>query len=312
MTVVGEIVADRFCLVRSLGVGGMGSVWQARDEVLARDVAVKEIVPLPDLPPGHADVWTRTVREARTSARLTHPNVVRVYDVLFARGRPWIVMEYVPGRSLYAAVHEDGPIRTQDAIRIALAVLDGLEAVHRAGVLHRDVKPHNVLLADDGRIMLADFGVAVFRGEKDDIVLGSPGYVAPERVREGASTVQTDLWSFGATLYWMLEAKPPTDWAPDQMDRLGAVVDGLLRHDPAERLTAEAARALLAEQSIKGPVPAAWPALPVPSPEKAAAPSTNGRAAGPATTGPANGRAAAPTTGPAGSPTTGSAGPPPA
>src|SRR5437762_9994270 len=108
MAVVGEIVADRFCLVRSLGVGGMGSVWLARDEVLARDVAVKEIVPLPDLPPGHADVWTRTVREARTSARLTHPNVVRVYDVLFTKGRPWIVMEYVPGRTLYAAVHEEG------------------------------------------------------------------------------------------------------------------------------------------------------------------------------------------------------------
>jgi serine/threonine protein kinase len=244
MAVVGEVVAGRFCLVRAIGVGGMGAVWQARDEVLARDVALKEIVPLPALSPGRTDIWAQTVREARTSARLNHPNVVRVFDVLFTAGRPWIVMEYVPGRSLYAVVQEDGPVSTDHAARIGLAVLDGLVAVHQAGVLHRDVKPHNVLLADDGRILLADFGVAMFHGDlADDVILGSPGYVAPERVREGASTVQTDLWSLGATLYWMLEGKPPQSRI--RSGRLAKVVNGLLHHDPAQRPTAEATRSLL-------------------------------------------------------------------
>ncbi len=254
MAVVGEVVAGRFYLVRAIGVGGMGAVWQARDEVLARDVALKEIVPIPGVPPGHNDVWSQTVREARTSARLNHPNVVRVFDVLFTNGRPWIVMEFVPGQSLYAAVQEDGPVTTDQAARIGLAVLDGLEAVHRAGVLHRDVKPHNVLLADDGRILLADFGVAMFHGDlADDVILGSPGYVAPERVREGASSVQTDLWSLGATLYWMLEGKPPQGRA--RSGRLAKVVNGLLHHDPAERLTAEAARSqLIKAKPIKLPL----------------------------------------------------------
>jgi serine/threonine protein kinase len=248
MAVVGEVVAGRFCLVRPIGVGGMGAVWQARDEVLARDVALKEIVPLSGLPLGRADVWSQTVREARASARLNHPNVVRVFDVLFTGGRPWIVMEYVPGRSLFAVVQEDGPVSTDDAARIGLAVLDGLMAVHQAGVLHRDVKPHNVLLADDGRILLADFGVAMFHGDlADDIILGSPGYVAPERVREGASTIQTDLWSLGATLYWMLEGKPPTGRLGS--GRLAKVVNGLLHHDPAHRTSPEAARSMLAKLS---------------------------------------------------------------
>jgi len=246
MAVVGEVVAGRFCLVRAIGVGGMGAVWQARDEVLARDVALKEIVPMPGLSPGRTDVWALTVREARTSARLNHPNVVRVFDVLFTAGRPWIVMEYVPGRSLYGVVQEDGPVSTDDAARIGLAVLDGLVAVHQAGVLHRDVKPHNVLLADDGRILLADFGVAMFHGDlADDVILGSPGYVAPERVREGASTVQTDLWSLGATLYWMLQGKPPSGRLGS--GRLAKVVNGLLHHDPAQRLSADAARSMLAK-----------------------------------------------------------------
>jgi hypothetical protein len=207
---------------------------------------LKEIVPMPGLSPGRTDVWALTVREARTSARLNHPNVVRVFDVLFTAGRPWIVMEYVPGRSLYGVVQEDGPVSTDVAARVGLAVLDGLVAVHQAGVLHRDVKPHNVLLADDGRILLADFGVAMFHGDlADDVILGSPGYVAPERVREGASTVQTDLWSLGATLYWMLEGKPPAGRLGS--GRLAKVVNGLLHHDPAQRLSAEAARSMLAK-----------------------------------------------------------------
>src|SRR2546430_15734739 len=135
----------------------MGSVWHARYGILDRDVAMKEVMAIPGLPPGPGDVWGRTVREARTSARLTHPNVVRVYDVLFTDGRPWIVMELVVGESLGTKVQRDGPLPVPEAARIGLAVLDGLDAAHRAGVLHRDVKPHNVLLGEDGRILLGDF-----------------------------------------------------------------------------------------------------------------------------------------------------------
>ena len=282
MAVGGGIVAGRYRLQRIVGAGGMGRVWLARDEVLARDVAVKEIVPIA----GGPDLWALTVREARTAARLTHPNVVRIYDVLFTDGRPWIVMELVVGRSLATAVQQDGPLAPPDAARIGLAVLDGLDAAHRAGVLHRDVKPHNVLLADDGRILLGDFGVAVFdsgggAAVREDVLLGSPNYIAPERVSEGVSTVRTDLWSFGATLYWSVEGRPPyardsvaaqlvalATEAPDPQSRSGAlrpVIDGLLRRDPVERLSATAARELLdraargAEARIRGiaPVPAA-------------------------------------------------------
>jgi eukaryotic-like serine/threonine-protein kinase len=268
MAVVGEIVAGRFRLVRPVGTGGMGAVWLAQDEVLARNVAVKEIVALPGFPPGHADVWARTVREARTCARLTHPNVVRVYDVLFTAGRPWIVMEFVVGRSLFEAVRRDGPLPPQEVTRIGLAVLDGLDAAHRAGVLHRDVKPHNVLLADDGRILLGDFGVAVFdagsvgwHDAMDEVVLGSPGYVAPERVSEGASTVKTDLWSLGATLHWMLEGHPPADETTQRPGVLAEVIDGLLQRRPEDRLTAAQARSLLGGAALVPPAPAPSRAL---------------------------------------------------
>jgi hypothetical protein len=293
MAVVGEIVAGRFRLVRPIGAGGMGSVWQARDEILARDVAVKEIRPMTDLPPGHADVWARAVLEARTLARLTHPNVVRVYDVLRSDGRPWIVMELVVGRSLDVVVAKDGPFAPHDAARIGRAILDGLDAAHRAGVLHRDVKPHNVFLADDGRTLLGDFSIAVFDADAlgwqdtaDDVVVGSPHYVAPERVR-GASTVETDMWSFGATLYWMVEGRAPfsryrgaalltavATEEPDPPQRSGPlaeVVNGLLRRYPEDRLTAAEARVLLDAIATAGASPE--PATP-PPPAPAKAPTT--------------------------------------
>ncbi|HKT03998.1 MAG TPA: serine/threonine-protein kinase, partial [Rugosimonospora sp.] len=290
MAVVGEIVAGRFRLVRPVGAGGMGSVWQARDEILARDVAMKQIVAITGVPPAHADVWARTVREARTSARLTHPNVVRVYDVLFADGLPWIVMELVVGRSLDIAVQRDGPFAPPAAARIGLAVLDGLDAAHQAGVLHRDVKPHNVLLADDGRVLLGDFSVAAFdpthlgwQDTPDEVVIGSPHYLAPERVRSGVSTVETDLWSLGATLYWLVEGRTPfsrfggaalltavATGAPDPQRQSGAlaeVINGLLQRCPEDRLTAAAARILL-EPVVHAAAEPAPTAEPPPPPEQ--------------------------------------------
>ena len=158
-----RLVADRYRLGDRIGSGGMGRVWLALDELLHRNVALKEIL----LPEGLAEddldeLRMRTLREARTAARLTHPNVVRVYDVVFTDDRPWIVMEYVRSRSLAQVIRDDGPFTPQETAQIGLALLDALSAAHMVGVLHRDVKPGNVLLADDGRIMLTDFGLATF------------------------------------------------------------------------------------------------------------------------------------------------------
>ncbi|WP_430783838.1 protein kinase domain-containing protein [Actinoplanes sp. G11-F43] len=259
MAVRQRLVADRYRLLEPVGAGGMGRVWLARDEMLHRDVAVKEVVP----PEWMTDAEQhrlrgRTLREARSAARLNHPHVVRIYDVVYADGQSWIVMEYVPSRSLQQVLHEDGPYGPAEAARIGLAVLDALAAAHRAGVLHRDVKPHNVLIGTDGRVVLTDFGLATFVDDgtvtAPGLIVGSPQYVSPERARDGASTVESDLWSLGATLYAAVEGRSPyareTAMAtlaalatepPDPPVRAGPlapVLSGLLRYRPASRLTA--------------------------------------------------------------------------
>jgi serine/threonine protein kinase len=258
MAVRQMLVADRYRLLEPVGAGGMGRVWLARDEMLHRDVAVKEIVPPSWMSDAEQQrMRDRTLREARSAARLNHPHVVRIYDVVHAEGLSWIVMEYVPSRSLHQVLNEDGPYEPAVAARIGLAVLDALAAAHRAGVLHRDVKPHNVLIGTDGRVVLTDFGLATFVGDGSvtapGLIVGSPQYVSPERARSGASTVESDLWSLGATLYAAVEGHSPyareTAMAtlaalatepPDPPVRAGslaAVLDGLLRYEPASRLT---------------------------------------------------------------------------
>src|SRR6187551_890919 len=205
MTEDTPLVGGRYRLGKRIGVGGMGRVWLARDEVLRREVAVKEVL-LPETPSDDEahELRQRTLREARAAARLSHPNVVRVYDVMYADDRPWIVMEYVPSRSLAQVLKSDGPMRPDEAAVVGIAVLDALCAAHAAGVLHRDVKPGNVLLADDGRVVLTDFGLAIFEGgesavTRPGLVLGTALYVAPERARDGSSSPEADLWSLGAT-----------------------------------------------------------------------------------------------------------------
>jgi hypothetical protein len=259
-------IAGRYRLDRVLGRGAMGAVWQAEDTVLRRPVAVKEVLLPHGLSPAERAVaCERTLREARSIARLAHPNVVTLFDVLDEDGRPWVVMELVPARSLAQVVREDG---TLDPVRTALlgiAVLSALEAAHAAGITHRDVKPGNILIADDGRTKLTDFGIA--RSVEDSaltstgLLLGSPSYIAPEVVRGNPAGPAADLFGLGATLYAAVEGRPPfrgedpiatlnaVASAPPEPFRLAGplvpTLDGLLRKDPTTRLPASAARRML-------------------------------------------------------------------
>jgi hypothetical protein len=250
----------------------MGRVWQARDQLLHRDVAIKQIIPPADLVDAERqDLRERSLREARAIAKLDHPNVVRVLDVLSIDGDPWIVMEYVPSRSLQETLATDGPVPPVRAAEIGLAVLGALGAAHRAGLVHRDVKPANILLGYDGRVVLGDFGLAIGHDDSNltrpNIVLGTAAYIAPEQAMGGATGPEGDLWSLGATLYAAVEGNSPyarqssllsftalaTEPPPvaKHAGPLTPVLDGLLRKDPTERISAETADQLL-RQAIDG------------------------------------------------------------
>jgi serine/threonine protein kinase len=265
-----QLIADRYRLVEPLGQGGMGRVWKARDEVLHRDVAIKELVPPPGLTTDERrEMRERSLREARAIARLNHINVVRIFDVLRTDADPWIVMEYVRSRSLQDTLASDGPVSPGQAAEIGLGVLGALKAAHKAGVMHRDVKPGNVLLGEDGRVVLTDFGLATVPGDpnvtRTGLVLGSPAYIAPERARDGTAGPEADLWSLGATLYAAVEGQSPygrpsaietltalATEPPPPAKRAGplkAVLNGLLRKDPTQRITAEVAERLLRRAS---------------------------------------------------------------
>lgn len=290
------LIAGRYRLGDLLGHGGMGRVWRARDETLERDVAIKEIDVPPDLLGADREaVQRRTLREARAAARLSHPGVVQVYDVLELDGRTWIVMEYVPSRTLQEVLEADGPLEPQQAARIGLDLLLALRAANAAGVDHRDVKPANVLIADDGRVMLTDFGIATIEGDSlitsgFDTLIGSPGYLSPERAGHGTAGLASDLWSLGATLYAAVEGRPPfhrpstiatlTALATDEPDppvRAGVlrpVLDRLLRKDPDERADSEEAEDLLVTALTAGSGRAVAEAEPVPGkPERAHIPA---------------------------------------
>jgi serine/threonine protein kinase len=262
----GDLVAGRYRLRAVLGRGGMGVVWLAGDELLHRDVAVKEILWPPQLDGAEQQTLRqRALREARTAARLNHPNLVGVYDVVEDDGRPWIVMQLVPYRSLSEVVREDGPLPPKRAAQVGLGVLEAIEAAHAVGVLHRDVKPGNVLLGPGDRVMLTDFGMAIADASPtlttSGVLIGSPSYMAPERARGERATPATDLWSLGATLYAAVEGRPPFGRHetmavltaivaddPDPPSRAGSlwpVISGLLRKDPDERLDAAEAGHLL-------------------------------------------------------------------
>ncbi|GAB3933096.1 hypothetical protein GCM10027614_03410 [Micromonospora vulcania] len=272
------LVTDRYEVLELLGQGGMGRVWKARDQMLQRDVAIKEIVPPPGLTDqAREELRIRSLREARAIAKLDHPNAVRVFDVLLGiDGDPQIVMEYVPSRSLHETIAADGPISPVRAAEIGLAVLGALRAAHRAGIMHRDVKPANILIGVDGRIVLTDFGLATAVEDVNltlsGVVLGSPAYVSPERAMSGIVGPEGDFWSLGATLFAAVEGQSPyarpsslmsltalvTEPPPvaQHAGPLAPVLTGLLRKDPTERIDADTAERLLRAVLAGSPQPA--------------------------------------------------------
>ncbi|MFE3503325.1 serine/threonine-protein kinase [Kitasatospora sp. NPDC059160] len=287
VTSAGRLVGGRYRLARRLGAGGFGSVWQAHDEVLGVDVAVKEVrLPPAASPEEHSERLLRAQREARHAARLRdHPNVVGVHDVVVDDGAPWTVMQLIVGRSLEERIAGEGPLPTADTVTVAEAVLAALDAAHRAGIVHRDVKPANIMLADDGGVLLADFGIAVQQDQTaltaSGAFIGSVDYLAPERAHGSPAAPAGDLFSLGATLYQAAEGRPPfrrdTPVAtltavlfeqPPPMTLAGPLaplIDGLLAKDPNARLTGAQAAALLAGQRPRQPhrpVPPARPAHP--------------------------------------------------
>ncbi|MFG3495349.1 serine/threonine-protein kinase [Streptomyces sp. NPDC047928] len=276
---VGLVLAGRYRLGETIGRGGMGKVWRAHDELLHRTVAVKELTAGQYV--SEADrivLHARTQKEARAAARISHPGVVTVHDVLEHDDRPWIVMQYVDGPSLADATKEaaDARIAPREAARIGVHVLGALRAAHAAGVLHRDVKPGNVLLARDGRVLLTDFGIAAIEGDstitRTGELVGSIDYLAPERVRGADPGPASDLWSLGATLYTAVEGSSPfrrtspistmqavvTEEPSPAVHAgpLGPVITALLRKDPADRPgAAETERMLL--EAMEGRTPTA-------------------------------------------------------
>ncbi|MEW1909604.1 protein kinase [Kitasatospora sp. NPDC085895] len=262
----GRLLAGRYRLNDVLGRGGMGTVWRAEDEMLGRIVAVKELrmTDAVDEDEKHRLI-VRTLREAKATARIRHTAAVTVFDVVEEDERPWIVMELVESRSLADVIKDDGPLEPARAAAIALDVLGVLCAAHEHGILHRDVKPSNVLIGDDGRVVLTDFGIASVEGDTSvtstGMLVGAPSYISPERAKGRKPGPPADMWSLGGTLYSMVEGKPPYDRGsalatltavmtedlapPLNAGPLRPVIEGLLEKDPDRRLDASATRAKL-------------------------------------------------------------------
>ncbi|EWM17417.1 serine/threonine protein kinase [Kutzneria sp. 744] len=270
---------------RRIGSGAMGVVWQAHDELLYRTVAVKQLL----LQPGQSEADAeearrRAMREGRIAARLQHPNAVAVFDVVDeGDGMPWLVMEYVPSRSLSQLLEEQGTLAPQEAARIGMHVASALAAAHAAGIVHRDVKPGNVLLGDDGTVKITDFGISRAQGDSTvtatGMLAGTPAYLAPEIAKGHDPTPASDVFSLGATLYASVEGIPPFGLSDNPLALLHKVASGqidpprqagpltqpllsLLSSEPTERVTMVRCRDAL------GAVAAGQPAPPMPMPQQ--------------------------------------------
>ncbi|MFD4523828.1 serine/threonine protein kinase [Streptomyces sp. NPDC058470] len=266
MSDTGRLIAGRYRVLGRIGRGGMATVWRAHDDLLGREVAVKKLHLQPHLDADElATLFERARREARSAARISHTNVVVVHDVVEDEGLPIIVMEYVPSITLADLIKAHGPVPPEEAARVGRGVLAALRAAHRAGVLHRDVKPANVLLAEDGRVVLTDFGIAQAAETsaltRTGQLVGSVDFMAPERLVGGPPGPEADLWALGATLFQAVDGRSPflRDTVTETMyaiamepapevraaGPLTSLIQGLLTSKPAERLSAEDAERLL-------------------------------------------------------------------
>ncbi|MEU7580999.1 protein kinase [Streptomyces sp. NPDC041068] len=291
---VGRLLAGRYRVVAQLGRGGMGVVWRAVDEVLHREVAVKELRTYTDAGgPELADLRLRMQREARAAARVRHPGVVAVHDVAEVEGRPLIVMELIDGPSLDDVLRDRGTLDPREAAGIGAKVMEALAAAHGVGVLHRDVKPGNILLGAGGRVVLTDFGIATMDDPGDGSsthltrsgeLVGSLDYLAPERAQGHDPGPASDVWALGATLYAAVEGSSPfrrtSTWStltaivadplpePQRSGPLTPVLRQLMHKDPQARPDADAARRLLAGVAAGGTPPGAFgsPGTPAPGP----------------------------------------------
>jgi hypothetical protein len=271
-----DVLRDRYELLERLGRGGMGEVWRARDRVLGREVAVKEVA-FPEELQGaqRSSMQTRVLREAQAAAAITHQGVVTVYDVVQEEGRAYIVMELVQGESLAHRVGREGPLPPERAAEIGRQVGAVLEAAHHRGIVHRDVKPGNVMVTEHGAVKLADFGIATLRDQTSltmsGQIFGSPQYMAPEQARGDQAVPATDVWGLGATLFFAVEGRPPfqrdhplatltavmsEDLPPmPNAGPLRPVIEAFLRKDPQDRPSTAQAVATLGAAAAGGREP---------------------------------------------------------
>ncbi|MGW9346980.1 protein kinase domain-containing protein [Nocardiopsis flavescens] len=317
-----RIVANRYVLRRELGRGGMGVVWEAFDPSLDRAVAVKQVL-LPDhfTDSERADAHARVRREARSAARISHPSVITIHDVFDFEGDPWVVMELVEGGSLQDLLERRGALDVDTTATIAEALLRAVQAADAAGVLHRDIKPGNIMMSSDGRVILTDFGIATMEGgpsiTRTGALIGSPEYMPPERLEGGPAEHRGDLWSIGVTLFAAVEGLSPfrrdsitaaiaavlgASLPPmRRAGRLTPVIAGLLERDPDRRLTVDRALEMLDGRGGagggSGPHAAAVPG-PGPASDSGAVPSAGTGYPGGPGTGPTGGYPSGPVTGP--------------
>jgi len=287
---VDQVVAGRYRLTERVGGGGMGVVWQAHDERLRRTVAVKEVIMPPGLDESRlAEIRRRTMREGRIAAKLHHPQLITVYDVVEDGGRPYLIMEYLPSTSLSAMLADGDTLPPTEVARIGAQAAAALAAAHAAGVVHRDVKPANILVGAEDTVKITDFGISRVvedvTGTVTGTFVGTPAYLAPEVAQGREVTFPSDVYSLGATLYTAVEGTPPAGRsdnpmlllhriasgevvAPKQAGPLTDVLLKLLSSDPTQRPTMHDARAALARIAAGEPAPAK-PAAPAAAPAAA-------------------------------------------